>query len=119
MDNEELDVKRLKKLRRIDLLELLLDEREENERLREKIRILEAELQNQDADFAEAGTLAEAALRLNRIFADADAAAAAYLKNIRRITEKGGAFDDEQKLMAGRIPAVRRRPAPGSGNGTA
>ena len=112
MDNEELDVKRLKKLRRIDLLELLLDERE-------KIRILEAELQNQDADFAEAGTLAEAALRLNRIFADADAAAAAYLKNIRRITEKGGAFDDEQKLMAGRIPAVRRRPAPGSGNGTA
>ncbi len=64
----------LKKLSRADLLELLLNERRENEGLRLQLE--------------QAGSIAEAALQLNGVFAAAEAAAEQYLDSVRRLTEE-------------------------------
>ena len=79
---------------------------------------LEEIIAAQDIEFQNAGTLAEAALKLNKIFADADAAAAAYLRNVRHTVEEGGRFADETRLMAGKPETLRRRNMPGPGKRT-
>lgn len=118
MNDETAVAKKLRKLRRIDLLELLLNERRENEALKEKIKELEEIIAAQDIEFQNAGTLAEAALKLNKIFADADAAAASYLRNIHHTVEEGGRFADETRIMAGKPETLRRRNMPGPGKRT-
>lgn len=84
----------LRRLRRLDLLELLLAEREENERLKEEMRQQEIEMQELKCKLedrriciSKAGSMAEAALALNHIFEDADAAAKQFLDSIREKTE--------------------------------
>lgn len=84
----------LRRLRRLDLLELLLAEREENERLREEMRQqeikmqeLKCKLEDRRIRISKAGSMAEAALALNHIFEDADAAAKQFLDSIREKTE--------------------------------
>lgn len=116
LEQEYLSPKELKKLRKIDLLELLLAEREENEALRTKIKRLEAFVDSNGITPENLGTLAEASLRLSGIFADADKAARLYLENLRRITEEGGSFRDEERVKS-TAPAktIRRRSAPVSG----
>ncbi len=109
MNDEAAIAKKLRKLRRIDLLELLLNERRENEALKEKIKELEEIIAAQDIEFQNAGTLAEAALKLNKIFTDA---------NVRHTVEEGGRFADETRLMAGKPETLRRRNMPGPGKRT-
>lgn len=79
--------KELKKLSRADLLELLLEESRENERLREKLRIASEKLKDRTIQIREAGSIAEAALRLNGVFEAAEAAAQQYVENVRRQVE--------------------------------
>lgn len=76
----------LKKLRRVELLELLLEERQENEELRRQVEKLKEQLADRNIEVTTAGTLAEAALRLNGVFEAADKAAAQYLENIHRMS---------------------------------
>ncbi len=87
----------LKKLNRSDLLELLLEERRENDRLRTVLKKACKELADKKLQIEKSGTLAEAALKLNGIFEAADAAAAQYLENIRR---KGGKAEVPAKADA-------------------
>lgn len=75
----------LKKLRRVELLELLLEERQENEELRRQVEKLEEQLADRNIEVTTAGTLAEAALRLNGVFEAADKAAVQYLENIHHM----------------------------------
>ena len=77
----------LKKLRRSDLLELLIAQEKENERLRSQVEQLEKRLADRAIDLEQAGSIAEAALRLNGVFQAAQAAADQYLENIRRLSE--------------------------------
>lgn len=77
--------KELKRLNRAELLQILVDQSIEIDSLRRKLDKAESALAERNLQIAESGTLAEATLRLNRIFADADAAAAQYLENIRRM----------------------------------
>jgi len=81
----------LKKLRRADLLELLLEERRENEALRAQLKKAYEALKDRKIQMQKAGSIAEAALRLNDVFEAAQAAADQYLENVRRLAE-------EQKL---------------------
>lgn len=74
--------KDLKKLNRKQLLELLLKQTERADILQEKLDEAEKKLLDKTLAETEAGTMAEAALKLNGIFEAADAAAAQYLKNI-------------------------------------
>ena len=78
----------LKKLRRSDLLELLIAQEKENERLRSQVEQLEKRLADRAIDLEQAGSIAEAALRLNGVFQAAQAAADQYLENIRRLSEE-------------------------------
>lgn len=80
--------KELKKLNRADLLELLLEERRENERLRSQLARANDRLNDRSIQIETAGSIAEAALQLNNVFAAAQAAADQYLENIRRLAEE-------------------------------
>jgi len=75
----------MKKLSRGELLELLLQERRENELLSAQLRQANEQLASRQIELERAGSIAEAALRLNGVFAAAQAAADQYLENVRRL----------------------------------
>ena len=80
--------KELRKLKRMDLLELLIEQSKEVESLKKRIEELEAELADRRLLIYKSGSIAEAALKLNGVFEAAEAAAQEYLENIRRISEE-------------------------------
>lgn len=57
----------------------------ENRALREKLADTEKKLADRTIALSEAGTLAEAALKLNGVFEAADAACRQYIENLRRL----------------------------------
>lgn len=73
----------LRKLSRGQLLQMLIDQMEENIRLREELEDARTQLRSREITVAECGSLAEAALALNDVFQAADAAARQYLENIQ------------------------------------
>lgn len=75
--------KELRKLNRRELLELLLEQSRENERLREELEQTKEQLNSRKIQIEEAGSIAEAALKLNGIFEAAEEAARQYLENVR------------------------------------
>lgn len=77
--------KEMKKLRRSELLEMLIEQTKRGDELEQEIKLLREQLQNRDLSLKEAGTLAEASLRINAVFEAADAAAALYLENVRHL----------------------------------
>ena len=80
--------KELKRIGRAELLELLLGESEENERLQARVEELEQELRNREIIIANAGTIANAAFQLNGVFDAAGNAAVQYLENIKRLNRQ-------------------------------
>lgn len=78
-----MNAKELKRLRRSDLMEMLLELSKENEALRGQLQEAEQKLRERQINIEESGSLAEAALRLNRIFEDAQAACDQYEHNVR------------------------------------
>lgn len=77
----------LKKLGKIQLLELLLEKTKENEELREQLELKTKQLESKQLMITEAGSIANAALKLNGVFEAAEAAAAQYLENIKALSE--------------------------------
>ena len=75
----------LRKLRREELLQMLLEMEQENERLAAENRELKKRLEQREVAIAESGSLAEAALKLSGVFEAAQAAADLYLENIQRV----------------------------------
>lgn len=75
--------KELKRLRRIDLIEMLLELSKENLQLRQELEEANARLADKQLHIEEAGSLAEAVLKLNGLFADAQAACDQYEHNVR------------------------------------
>lgn len=80
--------KEFKKLSRSELLELLLEERKENEELRAELKKMKRQLNNRRIKIKNAGSIAEAALQLNGVFEAAEAAALQYLENIQQMAEE-------------------------------
>lgn len=83
--------KELKHLNRSDLLEILIAQMEENEKLKKQLKEVEERANNRQIAINEAGSIAEAALRLNGVFDAAQAAAAQYLENVQRLSSERGA----------------------------
>lgn len=79
----------LKKLSRKELLELLIDQVEENQRLKEEINLAMKELDKRDLIISNAGSLAEASLEIFEVFQRADQAAKLYLENVKKLADKG------------------------------
>ena len=80
--------KELRKLRRGELLEMLLEQSRENEKLKKQLADLQEKLESREIILKESGSIAEAALKLNGVFEAAQKAAEQYLENIR---SRGGA----------------------------
>lgn len=78
-----MEKKKLQKLSRIELLELLLEQTHENEVLREKLQKAETLLADRHLRVMEAGDLAQAALAVNGVMDAAQKAAEQYLMNIQ------------------------------------
>lgn len=81
--------KELRRLSRSELLEMLIAQVEENEKLKHSLDEAQIALSNRQIAIDQAGTMAEAAMHLNGVFEAADRAAQQYLENIRRMAEEG------------------------------
>lgn len=77
--------KELKRLSRKELLQMMLLQAEENERLQSELDQLRLQLEENRIMLNEAGSIAEASLELHKVFEAAQAAANTYLDNIRRM----------------------------------
>ena len=89
--------KDLKKLSRAELLELLIAQTEENDKLRNQLRETEDKLLDKRITCENAGSLAEAALKLNGIFEAAQASCDQYLENIRLMSDPDAIKNTEEK----------------------
>ena len=74
----------LRRLRRTELLELLVEQGRVVERLQKEVSELRAEAEERRIRIEKAGSIAEASLGLTKIFEDAQEASKIYLENIER-----------------------------------
>lgn len=79
--------KELRKLSRAELLEMLLIQTKEVERLKKELEEANLKLENRRILLEKSGSIAEAALALNDVFESAQRAADQYLENIRSLGE--------------------------------
>lgn len=84
-DNKENE---LKKLKREELLKIMLAQGEEIDRLKQRVDELEKELANRELKFTKAGSLAEASLLATDYFKETEKAAALYLENVKRMIDE-------------------------------
>ena len=80
--------KELKRLTRAELLEMLLIQSREKQRLEEELGEARKALEKRELMVAEAGSIAEASLRLNQVFEAAQKAADQYLENVKRVAKQ-------------------------------
>lgn len=89
MDNKE-----LRKMNRRELLEIILAQTKRIEDLELEMKKVKGELNSKKIEIAEAGNIAEAALKLNKVFETAEIAAEQYRKAIKNKEDK-----DYQKML--------------------
>lgn len=96
----------LKKLKRIELLELMVAQGHEIEELKAVIKKQEAQLADRAIKIEKAGTIAEASFALNGVLEAAEATAKQYLDNIAALNESQERIcqekirDTEEKCIA-------------------
>ncbi len=74
--------KELRKLNRKELLEILVSQQKEIDRLRSELQQAKEELQDRRIAIEKAGSLAEASIAMTNLFEEAQKAADIYLHNI-------------------------------------
>ena len=74
--------KELRRLNRRELLEMLIEQGKKIDQLQAQLDEANEKLESRRIQLASAGSIAEAALKLNHIFEDAQAAADQYLENL-------------------------------------
>lgn len=78
--------KEVRRLKRSELLEILVEQKKEIERLEKSLEEAEQKLHSREIMLQQAGSIAQAALQLNHIFEDAQRAADQYLENVQRLS---------------------------------
>lgn len=76
--------KELLKLKRSEMLEIMLAQSREIDRLRGELEETKARLEDKEIRIEDAGSIAEASLRLTNIFEEAQRAVDLYVENIKR-----------------------------------
>lgn len=84
--------KPLRRMTRSELLELLLDQTKRVEELEKELAERDSALIDRSINIENAGSIAEAALKLNGVFEAAEESARQYVENIRTLSER-------QKIM--------------------
>ena len=93
-----------RKLKRAELLELLIGQTEENQRLTERNAQLEQQLSQRLIALEQAGSIAQAALELSGVFTQAQDAADRYLLTIADRQQQAEKALDEAKQQAQGLP---------------
>ena len=105
--------KELKRLSRGELLEMLIQQSKELERLRKQLDAAESALQNREIAITNAGSIAEAALQLNGVFTAAQDACQQYMENICHLSHNQERIcaqrDAESQAEAKRIVEEARK----------
>ena len=79
--------KELLKLKKSELLEIMLAQSKEIDKLRAKLAKVQAQLAEREIAIKESGSIAEASLKLNKVFEEAQKAADQYVENVKMKTE--------------------------------
>lgn len=82
--------KELKRLGRTELLRLLVSQMRRNQELEALLAEANEKLRQREIEIEKCGTLAEAALRLNKVFEQADQAVQDYIQNAKRLYGSDG-----------------------------
>ena len=98
--------KEISKLTRKELIEMLLAATEENQKLTEEVEKLNRELRVRRIAIESSGTMAEAALKLNRVFEAADAAAKQYLQNVKAKADAEKKAEEDAAQIAEEVEAA-------------
>ncbi len=80
--------KEFKRLRRSDLIEILYEYQKREKALNEEIASLKAELESRDLKIRNAGSIAEAVVKLNELFETAQKTADEYVEQVKRNAER-------------------------------
>ena len=92
----------LQKLKRVELLQLLVEQSRELDALRQELAQARRELEARELQLQEAGSIAEASMQLNGVFEAAQRAADQYLESIRyqseHMEEKCAAMEEATRL---------------------
>jgi len=78
----------LRKLSRADLLQMLIDQSEQLHALRRRLEEMEASRQDKTIAMEQAGSIAEAALKISGMFENTQAACEQYTDSVRLLCEK-------------------------------
>ena len=76
--------KELLKLKRSEMLEIMLAQSREIDKLREELEEAKAKVEDRELRLKDCGNIAEASLRLTNIFTEAQKAVDLYVENIKR-----------------------------------
>jgi hypothetical protein len=79
--------KELLKLKKSELLEIMLAQSKEIDSLREQLADVKAQLADRQIAISESGSIAEASLKISKIFEEAQKAADQYVENIKNRAE--------------------------------
>ena len=102
-----------KKLSRAELIDIIYALKEREDDLSAQVAALEEKLAQREIQISRAGSIAEAALAINRVFEQAQAAAEDYLLSVRAGAAAGTLIPEEKKPEP-----VEDLPAPVSDPGT-
>lgn len=88
--------KEFKRLRRSDLIAILYEYQKREKALNEEIAALKAELEARELKIQNAGSIAEAVIRLNELFETAQKTADEYVEQVKRKTDRDSKAAAEQ-----------------------
>lgn len=91
--------KDLRKMKRIELLDIISALQENEEKLKAQVADLEKQLNDRTIELENTGSIAEAALSLNKVFEAAQAAADQYLESIHSANKE--AEERAKKIISG------------------
>ena len=106
--------KDLKRLSRADLLEMLIDQSVDLNKIKKRLRNAENKLGVREIAIDEAGSIAEAALQINGVFEAAQNACEQYMENIRTLSDRQEAIsrqreEESSRRISARIEETERR----------
>ena len=108
--DDALTEKELRKLKRAELLELLVEQSRIVDQLQKEVGELREEAARRRIGLEKAGSIAEASLQLTKIFEDAEEASKIYIENIEaRSAEQdriNAAWDEESRKKAEQLITV-------------
>lgn len=98
-----------KRLKRADLIEIIYQMQENEERYKKAIANMREQLEQRQIQIENAGSIAEAALAVSGVYQTAQEAADLYLEQIRRMHEEAAAELTAAKEEAKRIIEAAKR----------